>query len=386
MPKNALERPIRIAYVVNKFETGGVKSLLMSYFHHISHEGFTIDFIVCKDGLAASERSAIESCGGLIRVAGSISNPLAYIKSCRKILREGNYDIVQVCMNSLNVFPLLAAKAAEVPVRISYNLSTSHPGERKTIAKNMLRPLGNLFATVRAANSDLAWNWLFGEKSCHERMIIPNAVSLKKYCFDEELRARTRSNFNWGDSFVIGHVGRYEYQKNHLFLIEVLKEVLARDPLAKLALVGYGSMKEQVFLKAKELEVAGSVIDLGSTEDLNGLYNAFDCFVLPSYYEGFPVVGIEAQATGCPCVLSTEVTEEARILDQTKLIPLSRTASEWAEAVLEFKGEKRRDGGERVALRGYEVVGAAERLETFYLDQVRQSHAKSELATGRDVL
>lgn len=369
-PQTGADGPIRIAYVVNKLATGGVKSLLTSYLRHIDHGRFEIEFVVCKGGLVSSDYAGIESMGGSVIEVAPISNPLAYVPDCARALKRGGYDIVQACMNSLNVFPLLAAKAVGVPVRISYNLSTSHPGEGKSAAKSALRPFGNLFTTARAANSELAWDWLFGEERASKRTIIPNAIDLNVYGFDKGLRERTRAEMGWEDLFVVGHIGRFEYQKNHTLLVEIFKEVLAREPRSRLALVGYGSMKERVFGKIDELGLADAVVDLGATEDLNGLYNAFDCFVLPSFYEGLPVVGIEAQATGCPCVFSSEITRETEVNDQVVFVSLSEPADCWAEAVLRFEGVERTDGREAVASHGFEAKEAARNLERFYLAQL----------------
>lgn len=371
--------PVRIAYVVNGLETGGVKSLLASYFRHIDRNRFEIDFVACRNGFAPSGCEEIEGLGGSATEVAPISNPVAYLADYARALKRGRCDIVQACMNSLNVSPLLAAKAAGVPVRISYNLSTSHPGEGKSAAKSALRPFGNLFATARAANSELAWDWLFGEGRASERAIVPNAIDLDVYGFDEGLRKRTRTEMEWDGFFVIGHVGRFEYRKSHLFLVDIFKEGLAREPRARLALVGCGSMKERVFGKVDELGIGDAVLDLGAIEDLNGLYDAFDCFVLSSFCEGLPVVGIEVQATGCPCVFSSEIAQEARASDRAVFVPLAEPASFWAEEALRFAGVQRRDGREDVIAHGFEAKEAARRLEAYYSEQL----ARSACAGGR---
>ncbi len=369
--KTNTHKTVRIAYVVNRFDTGGVKSLLMNYFRYIDHEKFEIDFLICGGALGRSDLLEIEERGGRVVVLRSPSNPVGYVYDCMQALQDGRYDIVQACMNSMNVLPLLAAKMSGVPVRISYNLSTSHPGERNTVIKAIFRKFGNAFTTGRTANSQLAWDWLFKEDGRVDRVIIPNPINLDVFHFDAELRASVRVEMGWNGCFVIGHIGRFEYQKNHRFLLKVFEETLRREPNARLALVGYGSSKEGFFADVNRSGLSDFVCDLGATEDISGLYNAFDCFVLPSFYEGFPVVALEAQATGCPCVFSTEVTKEAGVIEQVKFLSLSESPSRWADTVLGFKSSQRQDGSAMVMQQGYEVEEAARELEQYYLRSLR---------------
>lgn len=363
--------------MVNRLSTGGVKSLLLNYLNAMDKDRFEIHFVVCESG-SDLDREAVFKAGGKVLEVGPISHFGSYIAGCRKLFTDERYDIVQACMNSLNVFPLAAAWLARTPVRISYNLSTAHPGERKTLVKNALRPFGRAFATNYAANSSLAWRWLFGApRSGDGGSIIPNAVDVDSFAFDLEARECVRRELGLSDCYVIGHIGRYEYQKNHSFLVDVFEAAHQANPKARLVLVGYGSLKDEVFRKIDRCGLTSYVIDLGATEDIAKLYSCFDCFVLPSFYEGMPVVGVEAQAASCPCVFSDEVTEETNAGGQVLFLPLDSSPAEWAAAVLGFAGTARPASEEERVAAKFGSFALARRLERYY-ERLSQASSLAE--------
>ena len=217
-----------------------------------------------------------------------------------------------------------------------------------------------------AANSKYAAEWLYGKKDLDKCKIIYNALDLNIYHYDENLRTKKRQELGIENNFVVGHIGRYEYQKNHEFLIDVFNEIRKKEPTSKLILVGYGSLKEHIFQKIEDLGLKDYVIDCGATENIAELYNAMDCFVLPSFYEGLPVVGIEAQATDLPCVFSSEITKETKILDCVEFIDLSNGAEAWADTIIAYKDMVREDVSEQVTKYGYNIIYEADNLEKFY--------------------
>lgn len=359
--------------MVNKLSTGGVQSLLLSYYRVVDKSRFDIHFVTCETGIG-SDADAIKAEGGRVIEVGSLSNPVSYVAKCRRLFETEGYDIVQACMNSLNVFPLAAARLAKTPTRISYNLSASHPGENSTIVKTVLRKFGRTFATNCAANSALSWDWLFGAPHPGEkRSIIPNSLDVESFRFDPCARKNIRRDLSLGDCYVIGHIGRYEYQKNHDFLVDVFDAALRRNRNTRLVLVGYGALKEKVLKKIGDRGLSPYVTDLGATKDIAKLYSCFDCFVLPSFYEGMPVVGLEAQAASCPCVFSDEVTEETRASDRALFLSLDASPDEWAKAVLGFEGISRLDSEERREVDKFDAAALGYRLEKYYEQLVQAS-------------
>lgn len=366
------ERPIRVAVVMGKHVTGGIKTVIMNYYENINRNVIQFDFIVDSDS-PLKDYSKIESLGGRVYEIPPVENLLGHIFECTRILKRENYLIVHGYVNTLNVFPMLAAKMAGIPVRIAENLSTAHPGERKTVIKNFLRPLAKWFPTHLAANSKYAAIWLYGRKYLPKCKILYNAIDLDKFNYDEELREFTREAYSLNGKFVVGHIGRYYYQKNHEFLIDIFNEVHKRDESAVLLLIGYGELKEDIFKKIARLQLTEYVVDLGAREDIAQFYNAMDCFVFPSFYEGLPVVGIEAQATGLPCVMSTEITSETKITDAAEFIELSEPAKVWAEKILKWKGYQRKRVDGQVAANGYNIKDEAHLLADYYVAAVEKA-------------
>lgn len=370
MKKTDIENkyPVRVAVVMGKHVTGGIKSVIMNYYRFIDRNKIQFDFIVDSNS-PLKDYSEITELGGKVYEVSSAKNPFKNISDIYKILKDNNYLILHGYLNTLNVFSMCAGWFAKTPVRVSENLSTAYRGEKKTIIKNMLKPLAKLFPTHISANSQYAADWLYGKNSGAK--IIYNALDLDKYSFKEGLRAEKRKELNIENNFVIGHIGRYQYQKNHSFLVDIFSEVYKKDPSARLMLVGYGDLKEQIFEKIHSLDLDNSVIDCGGTENILPLYNAMDCFVLPSFYEGLPVVGIEAQATGLPCVMSTEVTVETKITDIVDFVGLDRSAEEWADVILKHKNTERKNTTDQIKANGYDIKNEAAMLEEYYLECLR---------------
>lgn len=331
------EYPIRVAHIIGKWVGGGVESVVMNYYRHIDRSKIQFDFI-CDNDSTDIPYNEIEELGGRVILIPPYQKVISYHKELKKVLREGNYKIVHSHINTLSVFSLCAAKAAGVPVRIAHSHSTTNPKEwKKNLLKQMLRPLSKIFATDYFCCSELAGRWLFGDKTYDEGKVylLNNAIDTEKFKFNEEVREKVRKELNIDeDIFVVGHIGRFVEQKNHTFLIDIFNEVHKVKPNSKLMLVGQGPLKETVEEKVNRLGLSDSVLFLGQRNDVNELYQAMDVFVLPSLYEGLPVVGVEAQAAGLPCVFSSDMTSETKILVDTIFLPIKGCITEWQNNVL----------------------------------------------------
>lgn len=308
--------PIVVAQIMGKWVGGGVEAVIMNYYRHIDRTKVQFDFI-CDEDSTNIPYDEIKNLGGHVILCPPYQKLPKYLKFLKQLFREKKYAIVHSNINTLSVFPLYAAKKAGVPVRIAHSHSTSNPKEwKKNLLKNALRPFSKRYATDYFACSELAGRYLFSDKTFDkgEVKIIRNAIDVEKFKFDPEARKKLRKEIGIADDdFVIGHIGRFVEQKNHRFLIDIFAEVKKTKKNAKLVLVGQGPLREEMEQKVKDLGLEKDVFFLGQRNDTNKLYSVFDVFCLPSLYEGLPVVGVEAQANGVPCVFSDRITNEVII-------------------------------------------------------------------------
>ena len=305
---------IRIAQILNRMDSGGIEAVVMNYYRHMDRSQVQFDFYLAEDS-SFPQREELERLGAGIYLIPPYSKPFAYHNALYKAFKEKKYRIVHAHLSTMSVFPLFAAWRAEVPVRICHNHTTAHWGEgMKTLLKYILRPFNKIFATDYFACGETAGRWMYGNR-CFDAgkvTVMPNAIDTEKFAFDPEARVRLREELGIPqDAFVVGHVGRFMYQKNHSFLVDVFAELLKERPDARLLLIGEGELMGQIQEKVRGLGINESVIFTGARMDVNKLYSVMDVFCLPSFYEGMPVVAWEAQANGLPCVFSSEVSKES---------------------------------------------------------------------------
>ena len=366
------QEPIRIAQIVGKWLGGGVEAVVMNCYRHVDKEKIQFDFI-CDEDSTNIPYEEIEKLGGKIVIIPSYSKAFNYHKELKKVLKDGNYKIVHSHISTMSVFSLFAAKCAGVPVRIAHSHSTTNKKEKKkNLMKQVLRPFSKVFATDYMCCSELAGRWLFGDKEYDKGNVylLNNAIDLDKFKYNESLRKMKRKELDIkDDTLVIGHIGRFVAQKNHDYLIDIFNEIHKKNNNSILLLAGQGPLMEDIKNKVKELNLDDSVKFLGQRNDANELYQAFDVFLLPSLYEGLPVVGVEAQAAGLLCYLSDDMTKETKVLDITKFMSLNNTPEEWANNILDdVKKYKRIDTSKEMTAKNFNIKEEAKKLEEYYLN------------------
>ncbi len=372
------QEPIRIAQIIGKWLGGGVESVVMNYYRHIDRTKIQFDFI-CDEDSTNIPYDEIKKLGGKIILVPPYQKVFEYQKDLIKIFKDNNYKIVHSHLNTLSVFPLRAAKKAGVPVRIAHSHSTTNKKEwKKNLVKQILRPFSKVYATDYMCCSELAGRWLFGNKEYDKGNVylLNNAIDLDKFKYDEKIRKEKRKELNIkDDTLVIGHVGRFVEQKNHRFLIDIFNEVHKQNENSILLLVGQGPLMEEMKEKVKTLGIEDSVKFLGQRNDVNELYQVFDVFCLPSLYEGLPVVGIEAQATGLLCVLSDDMTKETKVLNETKFLSLKQSASVWAKIILnkQLMLLDKNNTTKKMSAVGYDI-----NIESFKLEKIYKKLIKTD--------
>ena len=318
----------RIAVIMGKMHSGGKKNLVMEYYRHIDRSKIQFDFI-CDDDSNAIPTEEIEALGGRVYIVPRYQKILSNIKAIERICRDNNYKIVHGYNGTMNLFGLYAAWRAGVPVRINESISMAHKDDKKTVIKNALKPFSRCFSTHFMANGEACGKWQFGKLYDKGKVaIFKTVINTDENKYLPELREKCRREFDIENNIVIGHIGRLTAQKNTLFIIDVFAEIIKNEKTAKLLLIGDGELKEEMLMKINDLGIRSHVLYLGRREDIKQFYNAMDGFLLPSLYEGLPVVGVEAECNGLPMFFSTEIPKESSpCSDLGVFIGLEKSAS-----------------------------------------------------------
>lgn len=356
---------LRILQSVNIMDRAGLENMLMNYYRNIDRNRIQFDFLTHRPDIGAYEEEII-SMGGKVYHAPRLypQNYPSYFFYMAGFFREHpEYQIVHSHIDAMSSFPLAAAKISRVPVRIAHSHSTKLDKDLKLPIKFAALKLLPGIANQYCACGKQAGKFMFGNR---EFKIINNAVDLDRFSFNEEVRIQTRQKLGLHDELVIGHVGRFCYIKNQLFLLDVLKDILIKVPNARLMLVGNGEDKEKLVEKAKALGLEDAVILLVDRDDVADLYQAMDIFVMPSLFEGLPMVGVEAQASGLSCLFSDRISSEVLLSDSAHLFTLDKTAADWAEEILSVDKNRKRSAKEQLREKGYDIKNEAEKLCAWY--------------------
>lgn len=370
MDKKNSNKPIRVAEIVGKYVGGGVEAVVMNYYRNIDRNKIQFDFICDSDSTNIPYKE-IESLGGRVILCPPYQKIFSYIKELEKIFKDNDYKIVHSHINTLSVFPLYAAKRAGVPIRIAHSHSTSNKKEwKKNLLKNILKPFSKVFATHYFACTEHAGRWLFGNKTFDEGkvLVVNNGIDLDKYIYNEKIRKEKRKELGLKDSdLVIGHVGRFMKQKNHDFIIDIFNELYKQNNNYKLMLIGQGPLEEEIKSKVKKLNLDKSVLFLGQKTDANNYYQAMDLFLFPSLYEGLGMVAIEAQTSGLPCIVSTEVPQIAKVSNKIEFIDLLDSKEKWIKTIDKaIKDTDRNVDIEKIREAGYDIKNEVMKLENKY--------------------
>ncbi len=367
--------PIRVAQVIGKLNAAGVEAVINNYYRHINHDLIQFDYYIDEDSNFDPPQELVDM-GARYFVIPPYQKLPQYIKELIKKFKENKYEIVHINMNTLSVFALFAAWVVKVPVRINHNHSTASKGETKrNILKYILRPFAKIFATDYFACSNYAGKWLFGERAIikGDVKIFNNAIDVEKFKYNEIVRQQVRKELQIEDKFVVGHVGRFCFQKNHDFLLDIFNDISKVQPNAVLMLIGVGDLQDNVRRKVEKLQLQEKVLFLGARSDVHRFYQGMDAFVLPSHYEGLGLVGIEAQAASLPCFFFDKIPEEAKVLKMTELLSLKDSSLVWAETILKSQNNQRASVGFEIQEAGFDIEKESKKLEDYYLGKISNS-------------
>lgn len=357
----------RLLCLISNMNTGGAETFLMKIYRKIDRKNYQIDFCINNKEESYYEKEILSLGGKVYHIPSKSENLREFKRQLAKIVKENSYEyVLRLTSSAMGFMDLKISKKAGAKVCSVRSTNSSSGGSLKSKLAHILgKLLYKKYIDVKFAPSGLAAEYTFGKKALinNEVSILHNGVDLNVFHYDNEARYKIRNEFAIKDNqYVIGHIGRFDYQKNHAFLLDVFKEMSNKNDNSVLMLVGDGILEQQIKDKIKALDIEDKVIFTGVRSDIPQLLSAMDVFVFPSFYEGMPNTVIEAQATGLPCVIADTITKEADITGLVQYLALSNSAEKWANVALGSIKSTRMDTKENFVENGYDIESVTKKF------------------------
>lgn len=353
---------------------GGQESFFFNVFRHMDLSDLKIDLFTPYYCDNSSSKDELEQSGGKLISLNLPFEPgksrLNIYKPLLSYLKNNHYDVVHIHSGSTSVLALAALAARRNGVR-KIIVHSHCTGIRKNLkyrlTKLLMTPILDTCPTDYCACSKEAGEWKFSARAMKKLVILKNGVDLERFGFSSKIREQTRNSLGIrSDDYVIGHVGRFTYQKNQEFIIDLLRAVKPDIPHVKALLIGTGDTMDQIRSRAKEYGLDGDVLFIGNVDNTQDYYQAMDVFVFPSRFEGLGIVGVEAQANGLTVFASTEVPQELKISSLVKFISLEDIQM-WKKEIIKVANKGRLDVSGQIRLAGYDIRETAAQLQKIYL-------------------
>ncbi|HIT71551.1 MAG TPA: glycosyltransferase family 1 protein [Candidatus Scatovivens faecipullorum] len=374
------DKQVKILYFVDRMMKAGIQTLVVDIVRKINKKKFKIDFLLLDDGNTYKLEEELMNLGCTIYKLKGIwvktgIDFIKYVKAVDNFFKEHNdYQVVHMHSSSKNYIILKKAKKYGIKRRIahSHNIDFQTRNIFKKIIGNLFKIKLIKYATDYYACSKIAGSWLFGNKLVKDGKVkvIPNAIDYDKFKFNLNMRNKIRKELGIKDNeILVGHIGRFVNQKNHVFLIKIFQELYKYNSNYKLLLIGNGPKENKIIKKIRLLNLENNVLVLGFKNNVQDYMNAMDLFVFPSKFEGLGLVLVEAQANGLQCYASKEVIPlEAKVSRQLTFIDLNNNNYKlWAKNIIQKFNYTRTDVKNEIAENKYLIENTVELLEKEYL-------------------
>lgn len=368
---------IKVAEFVTRLEFGGVEAMLLNYTTHFQHPEQFEFHIITQDINDDNCIRQFEDAGYTVHVVTHKRKSIAKnIREVYQVLKQERFDIVHSHMTLTNFYVLFLAKMLGVRVRISHAHSAFREDNLKAkLTFPILKRMNRAAANIWVACGYNAGVFLYGKDAVdtHKVYMMRNAIDLQCFQKNDEIRQMIRKKYGFGDGVCIGHIGRFSPPKNHFFVLEIFDAIRKIAPKAKFLLVGDGELRDGILAKIKELQLEDSIVLTGNVTNTNEFYQVMDVFILPSFYEGLPVVSIEAQAANLPCLISENVDHRCAITSNVHFLSIQKSADEWAREILKYASQPRSDDNiEALTKAGYNIETEARKLEELYKSSINE--------------
>jgi glycosyltransferase involved in cell wall biosynthesis len=380
-----MEFPVKVLILDTVMDRGGAEAMTMNYLRNMDRNKVQFDFLVHRNYKAAYEDEIAELGGKIYRICPPYpQNWFKYQRMIKELLKKHpEYQIIHCNMMELGYPAYKAAKKCGVLIRIchAHIAADKEKITVKSLIRSCYKKMMRSSITHKFACGKEAAEWVFGKDNIQDVIYMKNAIDANQYRYKADVEKQIREEFHLGERFVVGHVGRFFEQKNHPFIIELFAEVVKKEPDAVLMLVGGGELDDAIMNQTKQrvhvLGLDNNVIFTGVRTDVHRIIQAFDVFILPSLCEGFPVVMVEAQASGLKCLISDRVPPECDITGNVEIVSLDSGVRNWAEHILAYKNNYvKQDMYQKIVDAGYDIKANAKWLQEFYIETLSKATSK----------
>lgn len=334
---------------------GGKETYIINVFKLLKKLHYRVYFIAYNNQIAYEE-DLIEQGAVIIRLPARNEGYWKFCKALDDLFKKNTFDVIWSHKTTLSSCEALSiAKKNKVRIRIIHSHSSANMGGRFTYIMHIINKIRIRYIANRyIACSEEASKWFYGN---HDSIILKNAINLSSFKFNKEMREKIREKYSIGNEIVVGHVGRFGLEKNHIKIIEVFAELCKNNQNVKLVLCGDGEQRDCVEQCIFKYGLDEDVILTGVINNVNEILQAFDVFIMPSLFEGLPFVLIEAQAAGLRCVVSDTVSKESDVAGWNTFLPLSADIKTWAKEVKNAaRPNDRKKGFELLKSKGFDIA------------------------------
>lgn len=371
-----MEKPIRILQVVTIMNMGGLENFLMNIYRNIDRSKVQFDFLVHREERGVFD-DEIEKLGGNIYRLPAIrpTRFFSYLKELKAFFKAHDYQVVHSHLNENSALVLKVAKKLNVPVRIAHSHAKATAGPYRLL-REIIKKKITTYSNCNLACSNDAGKWLYNSNNFK---VFKNSIDTRRFSYpaNEEPITLFKQSLGYTEKdYIIGSVARFSATKNHSFLLDVFYAYLQINQDAKLLLIGEGDLKLSIVKKCKDLGIDAQVRFIGNSRAPENYLNVMNLFLLTSFYEGMPVVLIEAQCNGLPVLMTDTMPQQIELTDLTFRKSLNDSASAWASEIESIrnlhKDHHRPAYHNYIKEAGYDVSDNAEKLVELYLSKIKK--------------
>ena len=363
---------IRILHINSTiYINSGVMSVIMNYYRNIDRQKIQFDFLYFMEIGAGykTHKQEIEGLGGKVFFIPDFTHLWKFNKQLDKMLDENpEYTIVHIHDPFVVKFIYKTLKKHRIRNIIVHSHATQWSDKKLSAFRNKIICFNlSKYVDYSFACSNAAGKFLYGESGSYT--VINNAIDSRKYQFNNDIRLKIREELNINERLVFGHVGNFNNQKNHTFLIDVFRNIVEHNRKAYLLLIGDGPLKQDIEGKVQKLELKNHVLFLGKKSNVENYYQAMDCMILPSLYEGLPMVGVEAQCSGLPVIFSDTITKEVGLVEYN-FLSLNASIQKWGQCALQMALSScdRKMAADIIERKGFSIFKEAKKLANIYIE------------------